>query len=126
MLTMMTTLTTRSTDVNTNTAGAASTSMMDCGNDSGSGNLRGSASLAAADKAEQQAQQHQYDKYWGVITTATTVPFEMEEHEPEHLIHSVRKGSATFATSGTTCPPPLPAVVKRGEWLQVQYYSFDR
>jgi hypothetical protein len=32
--------------------------------------------------------------------------------------HGVRKGSATYATSGTTCPPPLPAVVKGGEWSQ--------
>jgi hypothetical protein len=32
--------------------------------------------------------------------------------------HVVRKGSATYATSGITCPPPLPAVAKRGEWSQ--------
>jgi hypothetical protein len=32
--------------------------------------------------------------------------------------HGVRKGSATYGTSGATCPPPLPAVAKIGKWLQ--------
>ena len=32
--------------------------------------------------------------------------------------HGFRKGSATHATSGTTNPPPLPSVSKRGEWSQ--------
>ena len=32
--------------------------------------------------------------------------------------HGFRKGSATLATSGTTNPPPLPSVSKRGEWSQ--------
>ena len=30
--------------------------------------------------------------------------------------HGIRKGSATYATSGTTMPPPLPSVASRGEW----------
>ena len=30
--------------------------------------------------------------------------------------HSYRKGAATYATSGTTCPPPIPSVARRGEW----------
>jgi hypothetical protein len=29
--------------------------------------------------------------------------------------HGLRKGSATHATSGTTVPPPLPSVARRGE-----------
>lgn len=29
--------------------------------------------------------------------------------------HGWRKGGATFATSGTTCPPPTPSVARRGE-----------
>jgi len=32
--------------------------------------------------------------------------------------HGLRKGSATHATSGTTVPPPLPSVARRGEWSQ--------
>ena len=30
--------------------------------------------------------------------------------------HGWRKGGATHATSGTTCPPPVPSVARRGEW----------
>lgn len=30
--------------------------------------------------------------------------------------HGWRKGAATHATSGTTCPPPVPSVARRGEW----------
>ena len=30
--------------------------------------------------------------------------------------HGWRKGGATHATSGTTCPPPIPSVARRGEW----------
>lgn len=32
--------------------------------------------------------------------------------------HGIRKGSATHSTSGTTVPPPLPSVARRGEWSQ--------
>ena len=36
---------------------------------------------------------------------------------PDHAdSHGIRKGSATHATSCTTCPPPLPSVAFRGEW----------
>ena len=30
--------------------------------------------------------------------------------------HGWRKGAATHATSGTTAPPPIPSVARRGEW----------
>ena len=30
--------------------------------------------------------------------------------------HGTRKGASVLATSGTTCPPPLPSVFHRGEW----------
>ena len=30
--------------------------------------------------------------------------------------HSMRKGSATYASSRTTVPPPLPSIFHRGEW----------
>ena len=30
--------------------------------------------------------------------------------------HGWRKGGATHATTGTTCPPPIPSVARRGEW----------
>ena len=30
--------------------------------------------------------------------------------------HGWLKGAATYATSGTTCPPPIPSVARRGEW----------
>ena len=30
--------------------------------------------------------------------------------------YGLRKGSATRATSGTTCPPPIPSIARRGEW----------
>ena len=30
--------------------------------------------------------------------------------------HGWRKGGATYATSGTTYPPPIPSVAQRGEW----------
>ena len=30
--------------------------------------------------------------------------------------YGLRKGSATHATSGTTCPPPMPSIARRGEW----------
>lgn len=32
--------------------------------------------------------------------------------------HGIRKGAATHSTSGTTLPPPLPSVARRGEWSQ--------
>ena len=37
--------------------------------------------------------------------------------------HGIRKGSATHATSGTTVPPPLPSVARRGEWSQGTIYD---
>ena len=30
--------------------------------------------------------------------------------------HGIRKGSASFATSGTTCPPSVASVANRGDW----------
>ena len=30
--------------------------------------------------------------------------------------YGMRKGSATLATSGTTCPPPISSIARRGEW----------
>jgi hypothetical protein len=30
--------------------------------------------------------------------------------------HGIRKGSATKASSGTTCPPPVSSIASRGEW----------
>jgi hypothetical protein len=30
--------------------------------------------------------------------------------------HGIRKGSATQASSGTTCPPPVSSIASRGEW----------
>ena len=51
----------------------------------------------------------------------------LRQHEDEVRAHSrpertrahgTRKGSAILATSGTTLPPPLPAVANRGEWSQ--------
>ena len=30
--------------------------------------------------------------------------------------HGIRKGSATDATAGTTCPPPIASIAARGEW----------
>jgi hypothetical protein len=30
--------------------------------------------------------------------------------------YGIQKGSATLATSGTTCPPPIPSIARRGEW----------
>jgi hypothetical protein len=30
--------------------------------------------------------------------------------------HGMRKGSATSAASGTTCPPPVSSIASRGEW----------
>ena len=36
---------------------------------------------------------------------------------PDHAnSHGIRKGGGTFATSGTTCPPPISSVAGRGEW----------
>ena len=36
---------------------------------------------------------------------------------PDHINgHSMRKGSATFSSSGSTVPPPLPSIFHRGEW----------
>ena len=30
--------------------------------------------------------------------------------------HGVRKGSASFASSGTTCPPSVVSIANRGDW----------
>ena len=36
---------------------------------------------------------------------------------PDHAnSHGTRKGAGVEATSGTTCPPPIPSVAGRGEW----------
>ena len=36
---------------------------------------------------------------------------------PDHAnSHGTRKGAGVEATSGTTCPPPIPSVAARGEW----------
>ena len=36
---------------------------------------------------------------------------------PNHdAVYGIRKGSASHATTGTTCPPPIPSVAHRGEW----------
>lgn len=44
--------------------------------------------------------------------------------------YSLRKGSATHVTSGTTCPPPISSVARRGEWsmghvLEVYWHFAD-
>ena len=48
-----------------------------------------------------------------------------EDHEKEvrnHMryeranVHGIRKGSATKAVSGTTCPPSISSIANRGEW----------
>ena len=41
----------------------------------------------------------------------------MAHMDPKYLNpYGLRKGSATFAVSGTTAPPSLPAIARRGEW----------
>ena len=36
---------------------------------------------------------------------------------PKHdAVCGIRKGSASHAAAGTTCPPPIPSVAHRGEW----------
>ena len=35
---------------------------------------------------------------------------------PKANAYGLRKGSATLATSGTTAPPPVPSIARRGEW----------
>ena len=43
----------------------------------------------------------------------------MNHIRPEHFNpYGLRKGSATFAVSGTTHSPSLPSVARRGEWSQ--------
>ena len=31
-------------------------------------------------------------------------------------VYTIRKGSASYATTGTTCSPPIPSVACLGEW----------
>ena len=40
--------------------------------------------------------------------------------------HGTRKGSSVLATSGTTCPPPLPSVFHRGEYLHTTHINLQR
>ena len=36
---------------------------------------------------------------------------------PGHVnAYGLRKGSATLCATGTTCPPPLASILRRGEW----------
>jgi hypothetical protein len=43
---------------------------------------------------------------------------------PDHSnTHGIRKGASLFATSGTTCPPPMSSVAKRGEWTLGQVFD---
>ena len=43
---------------------------------------------------------------------------------PDHAnAHGIRKGSATKATSGSTCPPPPASVAHRGEWSLGQIFD---
>ena len=53
----------------------------------------------------------------------------VEYIRPDHAnSHGFRKGSGVYATSGTTCPPPISSVAGRGEWSLGQvldvYWSF--
>ena len=43
---------------------------------------------------------------------------------PDHASpHGTRKGSAMEATAGTTCPPPMPSIARRGEWSMGKIYD---
>ena len=37
--------------------------------------------------------------------------------------HGTRKGAAVHCTSGTTCPPPMTSVARRGEWSLGKIYE---
>jgi hypothetical protein len=41
------------------------------------------------------------------------------DHAPN--AHGIRKGSATKASSCTTCPPPVSSIASRGEWSMGKY-----
>jgi hypothetical protein len=53
-----------------------------------------------------------------LVTILRSHEEEVNEHMLAHRLnaYSFRKGSATYAVSGTTVPPPLNAVARRGEW----------
>ena len=43
---------------------------------------------------------------------------------PDHASpHGTRKGSAMQATAGTTHPPPMPSIARRGEWSMGKIYD---
>jgi hypothetical protein len=66
-------------------------------------------------KKEGSAAQRYQEQLVGILDEHAE---EVEMHiRVEHLnAYGLRKGSATHATTGTTCPPPLPSVARRGEW----------
>jgi len=59
------------------------------------------------------------NRYQGQLTSllAEKVEVVCQHMRADHAnAYGIRKGSATAATTGTTCPPPLPSVARRGEW----------
>ena len=43
---------------------------------------------------------------------------------PDHASpHGTRKGAAMEATAGSTCPPPMPSIARRGEWSMGKVYD---
>ena len=44
--------------------------------------------------------------------------------QPDHASpHGTRKGSAMEATAGSTCPPPMSSIARRGEWSMGKVYD---
>jgi len=59
------------------------------------------------------------NRYQGQLTALLSEKVEVvcQHMRVDHAnAYGIRKGSATLATTGTTCPPPLPSVARRGEW----------
>ena len=73
-------------------------------------------SVFGSEKTEEGAASRNY------TNTISAIMQRHKDHVAEYIrtnhanAHGLRKGSASFATSGTTCPPSVASVANRGDW----------
>ena len=81
-------------------------------------------SLFGSSNTEEEAPSNRYTSLLTLLMNAnieTVSKFIWRNHANGHRI---RKGSASFATSGITCPPSVASVAARGEWYMGAVLDF--
>ena len=80
-------------------------------------------SLFGYDSTHEKAAQQTYCNQLSEIVKSHSCEVKQYVREKHMNAHGLRKGLATHATSGTTCPPSLPSICNRGEWAMGKVFD---